>query len=648
MKTRFLILSIFSVHFTYAQIVHDYCKQVIDISLSEANAHSRLTRVNSAATILADNIDVKYYRCEWNVDPSIRYIKGNVSVTYKLLSPANSIYLDMADELIVDSIHYHNQVITGNHTANVLKIILPAETGSGTLDSVTIFYQGVPPNTGFGAFVQSSHSGTPILWTLSEPYGSRDWWPCKNGNDDKADSIDVTIIHPSLYKAASNGLLQNEILSGTNLITHWKHRYPIATYLVCFAVTNYTVLFNSVQLGSKVLPMVTYAYPESAPVFVSNTPLVLNTLKFYNDLVGEYPFIKEKYGHVQFGWGGGQEHQTSTFIVYPEENLMAHELAHQWFGDKITCANWQDVWLNEGFATHFASMDREIIHPGNILPVRKEEIDYITSIPGGSVWVDDTTNVYRIFDGRLSYYKGSHLLYMLRWKLGDSVFFRAIRNYLTDPAVSYGFAKTDDLKRNLEKASGQNLDKFFKDWFYGQGYPSYHVKWSQAGDSYVRVVIEQSTSHPSVNFFNIPLALKFKNATQEKTIILDSKFSGESFFEKIGFVADSVIIDPDYWIISNNNISEKITVNENAENSIQVFPNPVQNQFYIYLKNFASPGATLTLWNSLGQQVFTRKIFLLNGTDYEEIPSRYLAAGVYYLKIQSREKVQFIKKILKQ
>jgi hypothetical protein len=232
--------------------------------------------------------------------------------------------------------------------------------------------------------------------------------------------------------------------------------------------------------------------------------------------------------------------------------------------------------------------------------------------------------------------------------LGDSVFFKAIRQYLSDPAVSYGFASTNDLKRNLEKVSGKKLDEFFKDWFYGEGYPSYHVKWTQAGGSYVRIILEQTTSHPSVNFFEMPVAVKFKNATHEKTVVLDSKFSGEVFFKDIGFVADDVTIDPDYLLISRNNIVEKINDNVAGENVIQVFPNPVQNQFYIYLRNFNLPDVSAALYNSGGQLIYKKALQLINGVDFEELPSMRLAHGVYFLKISSGNTIKFVKKILKQ
>ena len=165
------------------------------------------------------------------------------------------------------------------------------------------------------------------------------------------------------------------------------------------------------------------------------------------------------------------EHQTNSFIVSPNENLMAHELAHQWFGDKITCGSWQDIWLNEGFATYLSYFYFEKGDPAGHLNRLKNLSNAITSVPGGSVWVEDTTNVGRIFSSRLSYNKGAYLVHMLRWVLGDTSFFRGVRQYMNDPKLAYGFAITEDLKRNLEQVSGKDLTEFFNDWFKGQGHP---------------------------------------------------------------------------------------------------------------------------------------------------------------------------------
>jgi aminopeptidase N len=296
-------------------IAQNFRDNNFDISEQEANAHIRLLS-NLKQTSASTNFDITYYRCEWEVDPTIRYIKGKVTVYFTLLTTSNAVSLDLMSPLVTDSVLENNQQLSYTNVNNTLTVNFLNQKQAAEKDSFTVYYQGIPPTTGFGSFIQTNHSGTPVMWSLSEPYGSRDWWPCKNGLDDKADSIDIYITHPSRFKAASNGLLQSEIISpnGTQITTHWKHRYPIATYLVCIAITNYTVFNNSVMLGNKSLPMITYCYPESIDVFQAGTQNTLDALKLFHNTFGHYPFLNEKYGHVQFGWGGGMEHQTSTFL----------------------------------------------------------------------------------------------------------------------------------------------------------------------------------------------------------------------------------------------------------------------------------------------------------------------------------------------
>ena len=238
-------------------------------------------------------------------------------------------------------------------------------------------------------------------------------------------------------------------------------------------------------------------------------------------------------------------------------------------------------------------------------------------------------------------------MYMLRWKLGDDVFFKGIRRYQKDPKVIYGFAKTADLQRNLEEESGQDLSKFFKDWFAGQGYPTYKVEWSQIGNTYVKIKMDQTTSHTSVSFFDLPVALKFKNTTQEKIIVLDNKTNGESFIRNIGFIADTVLIDPDYWLVTKNNTSKKIVDAVTGQNIVQVFPNPFRNQFYIYLHDFTSPTAAINLYNAIGQLVYTKTFNLYNGTEYIEVPTAQLASGVYTLRVTAGNNFKYVKKLLK-
>ena len=617
-----------------------------DIADMEMNAHHRLMQPEGSS-FASGNFDVKYYRCQWEIDPAVRYIKGAVTIYFTVSTASTSITLDLMSALTTDSVKQRGTVLNYEHINNGLQINFPASINAGVLDSVTIYYQGVPASTGFGSYIQSVHAGIPVMWSLSEPYGARDWWPCKNGLDDKADSTDIIIIHPSVYKAASNGLLQSETTApGNKMITHWKHRYPIASYLICFAVTNYTVFNNSVQLGNINLPMQTYCYPESLTAFQTNTPKVLEAMQLFHARFGDYPFIKEKYGHVQFGWGGGMEHQTSTFIVSTDEGLMAHELAHQWFGNKITTGSWEDIWLNEGFATHLAGMHMENKYPANIYINRKNLMNNITSAPNGSVRVNDTTSVNRIFNGRLTYNKGSYLLYMLRFILSDAVFFKAINNYLKDPALAYGFARTTDLKKHLEQESGKDLTKFFNQWYKGEGYPTYNVQWSQMGSSNVKIRMNQITSDPSVTFFEMPVALKFKNASQEKTVIVNNTFSGQEFLQQIGFVADTVLIDPEYWIISKNNSTQKTVPINTGEGIAEIYPNPVTNPLNIFLHDFNATTAAMHIVNAQGQLMMKKVIPLINGTEFLQIPTQQWARGLYILHVQAGDK-KIVKQIVR-
>ena len=597
------------------------------------------------ATAASTNFDVKYYKCEWEVDPAVRYIRGKVTSYFVITSAATSITYDLMSSLNVDSVKNNKSALTYSRQNNSVTINFGSNKTPGTLDSISIYYQGIPPNNGFGSFEINKHSGIPVMWTLSEPYGSRDWWPCKNGLDDKADSIDVYITNPVEYKAASNGLLQSETINGNKKTTHWKHRYPIASYLVCLAVTNYIEYKDYVQVGNRNLLMQTFCYPEDFDTFKLYTPLMFPTIKYFSEVFGTYPFINEKYGHVQFGWGGGMEHQTSTFIYYPDQVLMSHELAHQWFGDKITIGSWQHIWLSEGFATHLTSLDFEKKFPQTAMYGRTLEIDNITSQSGGSVFVKDTTSVNRIFDSRLSYRKGGYLLFMLRWILGDSIFFKGMNQYFNDPALAYGFAVTKDFQRNMEEVSGKKLDYFFDQWFYGEGYPSYNVEWTQIGNNYVRIKMNQTTSHPSVNFFTLPVALLFKNATQQKTIIIDNKTNGEIFFKEIGFIADTVMIDPEHWLITKNNTASKLA-DLSAENEIRIYPNPFVNSVHFDFLHFTSSKVSFKIFNTNGQLITQEKLSV-NGYLFKEINLNHLPKGIYLVKVNSEDGVMLTRKIVK-
>ena len=592
--------------------------------------------------------DVKYYRCVWQSDPAIRYISGEVTTYFEFSEALDEISFDLRNALVVDSVLQKSNQLSFARRNDSLIIQLPRTANVGELDSLTIFYKGVPANSGFGSFTTFVLKGQPVMFTMSEPFGARDWWPCRNGLEDKADSIDIYIIAPRQYAAVSNGLRQSVTIHGDKKITHWKHRYPIASYLVCMAIAPYEEFESYWPIGKDTLLMQTFCYPDSLAVFKEKTPLVIESMKYFTELIGPYPFIKEKYGHTQMVRSGGMEHQTNTFLSTPEESLMAHELAHQWFGNTITSASWNDIWLSEGFATLLASMDMERKYPSSMRETRKKEIDRIASLPNGSVYVPEIKSASRIFDSRLTYSKASRILNMLRFILGDSTFFKGVNSYLADETLNFGFARTADFKRNMEFVSGKNLSNFFNDWVYGQGYPSYKVQWSPVGSDHVTIKMNQTTSDSSVLFFALPVPLLFKNSTQQKTIVVNNVFNGEVFFEKIGFIADSVLIDPDYWLITRNNSFEKIIDNFGPENEVLIYPNPVRNTLYIYLKNNEANHAAIKLFDATGKLVLQNDLRFAGLAAYKEIDLKKFPTGTYFLHLQTDKQLKVVKKILKQ
>lgn len=609
------------------------CKPNELIAAAEKAAFKKrmMSPLNSLAS---NNFTVNYYRCEWNIDPAKNFISGTVTSYFATTQSTSTLTYDLANELTVDSVRMRNKKLTVTRsTSNTLTITLPSTYAAGRADSVSIYYKGVPPAGGFGSFIQTTHSGTPVIWTLSEPYGARDWWPCRNGLDDKADSIDIYVTHPSKYKLSSNGLLMSRVINGTNATTHYQHRYPVASYLVAIAVTNFATFTENVQLKKSVLPVITYVYPEDSAFFRINNHFVLDAMKLYDSVWADYPFANERYGETEFSWGGGMEHQTNSFVTSPDEGLVVHELAHQWFGDKITCGSWQDIWLNEGWATYNAHfLYNERYHPELVKQNAISDRSFVTALPNGSVLVDDTSSVNRIFDNRLSYSKGGFVLRMLRLTLGDKAFFRGVRRYHKDPLVIYNFARTADFQRNMEAASGKDLDYFFNQWIYGQGYPSITVNWSQTGSGNATVKVSETTSHTSVSFFKLKLPLLFKNSTQSKLIYVDANTNNQSFTVTPGFAADTVIIDPDVMLLSKNNKSVRSSLS--AGIAFSVSPNPFTNMMQVSLDAEAGKKGTLQLMDNLGH-VFATSSFTTTGKGQKVqlTVSRTIPSGLYQLHI---------------
>jgi aminopeptidase N len=582
--------------------------------------------------------DVKYYRTYWEIDPKFFYIKGNITTYFKpVSSPLSQIGFDLNNDLTVDSVIYHgNKLIYKTNLPNELLINFPSAIASGILDSVVVFYQGKPFNTE-QSFVQTYHANVPEIWTLSEPYGARDWWPCKQSLDDKADSIDIIVKTPVGNLVGTNGLLVSSVIKDSFITYHWKHRYPIATYLVGIAVTNFSQYQFYAHVGPKPgdsLLILNYVYPEDSAAWYVPSLQSKNIMELYVKLFGRYPFDLEKYGHAQFDFGGGQEHQTMSFMNSVGFSLVAHEMSHQWFGDKVTCGSWKDIWLNEGFATYCEGLAEKYLAENDAWQTwLNTNISVAQLQPSGSVFVDDTTSVSRIFSGELTYSKGGMVVRMLHFLMGDSAFFKGCRSYLNDKNLSYFYANTNDLQAHFEAASGLKLDSFFKEWIYGQGYPQFNIYWKQDGNM-LRVSLMQKPTHPSVGFFHIPVPIRIKMGAKDSVFNLEASTVNQDFFIPVSSKIDSFIPDPERWLLAKYSVFPLDSI---PGSPLDIYPNPASEFITINLhQNFTNKPGDITIYDAAGRLMFENKNIT---TPVSTISVRHFARGIYFLRYKSADKL---------
>lgn len=637
MKKIYFILFLFNISMLFAQ---EDILEIEKIAESEMKSASRMMEFHANPNTA--NYDVTYQKLEFTVDPAVYFITGKVTTTFKALSDMTTVTFDLTNELTVSSVKIGvTNLSFVQNSNNELVITLPSTVTTGNFATVEINYSGQPAQ-GEDAFSQGIHSGTPIIWTLSEPFGARDWWPCKQDLNDKIETIDVYITAPSQYVSVSNGVEISAITLGSNKTTHFKHEYPIPAYLVAIAVTNYQIFNQTAGTAPNTFPIVNYIYPESYASAVNSLAQTLPIMDFFETTFETYPFSNEKYGHAQCGFGGGMEHTTVSFMGSFSRGLIAHELAHQWFGDKITCGTWKDIWLNEGFATYLSAMVIEHLDGAAAFVNHKRSLtNNITSSPSGNVYLTDAqaTNVSRIFSSRLSYNKGAMVLEMLRFKMGDTAFIQALKNYLADTDLAYGYAVTTDLKEHLEVVYGQDLTEFFNDWVYNQGYPTYSITAQNWGSGQVRFVINQTQSDASVSYFEMPVPVRVFGANgEQQDFILENTTNGQVFIENISFPVVDFEFDPNANLISRNSTANLASEVFTTEKAIVLYPNPTKEIFYIQ-KPTSTEVQSVTIFNSLGQMV--------QESFSTEMNVSALPIGIYAVTIKTSEGT-FYKKIIKE
>ena len=416
-----------------------------------------------------DDYDLKYHRLELNATPNRFWIEGKVTSYFTFTKQTNIITFHLRNHLQVDSIQQRGNNIPYTHENGIITITFPATYSVGYLDSVSVYYSGNATQGNNRAFYITAHNTGKLLATLSEPYGASDWWPCKEYLNDKFDSCDVIITTDTGYLVGGPGLLvANYNLNDSQQVFHWQHRYPCNFYLIGIAISNFKEIKDSVLLHGVQMPIIHYVYPQSYNSIVNevkNTPPIVHV---FDSLFGTYPYIKEKYGHMQWNTTGGMEHATMSSMGAFNFDLVAHEAAHQWFGNKVTCNTWQDIWLNESFATYLNGLAYELLLGNDTFYSKMgETLQKAKKNNSLSIFVEDTANVGRIFNQDLSYNKGAMVLHTLRYYMGDSAFFLACRNYLNDPLLAYNSAGNSQLMAHFQALSQNNLTPFFSAFYYG-------------------------------------------------------------------------------------------------------------------------------------------------------------------------------------
>jgi len=583
------------------------------------------------------NIDAIYYGLNLQVFTNPNLLRGSVTISSSVLvSGIQSFYYDFSNVMIVDSVTNSSIPVTYTHAQEKISFQTPSPLNKGDLITVTIHYHGVPEVTGFGSFLFDEINGRPSIWTLSEPFGTSDWFPCKNTPADKVDSSDMHIRCSGNLTAVSNGLLKSAISNGDGTVTyHWNNSYPIAQYLISLAISDYVkFFFNYYYNTSEFLPVENFIYPET---FTGIDSLLLKTndmMTIFRNLYGEYPFIREKYGHAEFGRQGGMEHQTISSMGVFNEYIMAHELAHQWFGDKITCRDWENIWLNEGFATYSEALYAENAYGkqayNDFMRLRMSN----AKLAMGSVYVQDVNSISEIFCGNRSYAKGSVILHMLRGITGDSLFFRILKKYSLDTNIAYKTAVTADFQSIAENITGTDLDYFFNQWIYGEGYPKYDVSWNvtdQGDNKYVAkiLILQQTGSNPA--FFRMPIDIQITTVTGDTTFRV---FNGSSAADYI-FTLDSKPItfkvDPFDLVLKEVRGEGIIPVSFLLS---QNFPNPFNPQTTILFELGKPADIVIEIFDVLGRNVGSiEQNNLREGTHTFEYNAAELASGVYFYRL---------------
>ena len=328
-------------------------------------------------------------------------------------------------------------------------------------------------------------------------------------------------------------------------------------------------------------------------------------LTYFHEVFGPYPFITEKYGIAQFPLGGGMEHQTVTSQGSFSEWLTVHELAHMWWGDKITNARWGDIWLNEGFASYAEALYAEHMYGEDYFRGYMQFMDRDYAYP---IFVEDTTDRRRLFNITV-YDKAAWFLHMLRGVVGDPTFFDILLEYSDDPRFAYGNATTAGFQDVCETVADQDLDWLFEPWIYHAGRPRYQVGWSStesAGGHEITLQIHQ-TQVPIETLFPMPIDITVYTDMGDTVITIFNDLAEQHFTFMVDDRPVNIVLDEEGWILKQivtNTAGGLIPPIEFALE--QNYPNPFRPALTPARINYYLPMAanvSLRIYDLLGREI---------------------------------------------
>ncbi len=601
----------------------------------------------AAKTTLAspaeDNYDIKYLKFHLNFSDTSVYVAGDVATTAQVVAATMSTYVfELDTTLHIDSAFINGASVSVATAGSLRTITLPTALSAGAMFTASIYYKGLPPGGGGGFFNGITHSvtgdGTHVVFTVSDPYVAKNWWPCKQSIPDKIDSVDMFITVPRGVVDGSNGVLVNVDTTTAGYSTfHWKTNYKIDYYLISIAVARYTEYKTMMHFSSSTDTMLVQNFFLDTATFnpafkarFDSLPLIID---YYSTLFGRYPFWHEKYGVCYTTLPGGMEHQTMVTIGVPSTYVIAHELCHQWFGDNVTYKTWGDVWLSEGFATF--SEQLFLSHFWGAAAGRAQRQNYqsiATSNSCGRLYVNDTTTSDSLFNGTTVYAKGQAVVRMLQYAApSDSVFFNVLRTYQSN--FAQGHASTADLKAIAETAYGHSMDTFFNQWVYGRGYPTYNMSWDQVGSTvYVKLVQKRSCPSGYNTHFNTYLQLQLHSATADTFIKVYNTLDTQVYTFDWATTMTNIYLNPDIWtllkLINPVVHDPKLGVGSILPTNLKIFPNPTKNFWQV---EELQEGISLALYDVSGRSVWQGT----STTGNTVIPGQKLPAGNYFLKVGS-------------